>query len=219
MALALYSILSLLSTNIISHSITNSLGHYNPNLQPSNSGKYCNASVSHSSNRNGNPGNNCVNTLGCGWCYNNNTKEYSCDYVGVCFYRGHLDDFTECEILDSTITCNFIRLIGFFILLGVLTTSMMCSLRILKYFIEATNCFSCVYFIGLISALFYSLTPVFMLFYTSFTTFCITTLVQLTLSVLFWVCGDTETVRRVYINKNHSEYQRIPDGETGALVN
>lgn len=217
MALALYSVLSLFTTNVIAHSITQSFGHYEPNLQPSNSEQYCSAAV----NKSGiiSPESACVNTLGCGWCYNNQTKGYSCDYMGVCFYRGHLNDYTECEILDSTITCNFIRLIGFFILLGVITTSMSCSLRILRYFIETTNCFSCVYFTGLISALFYSLIPVFMLYYTSFTTFCITTLVQLTLSVLLWLCGDTETVRRVYINKNHSEYQRIPDGETGALVN
>lgn len=215
MSLALYSVLSLLSTNIITHSITNSFGHYEPNLLPSNSANYCNASISNTEN----PSSDCINTLGCGWCYNNETKVSSCDYVGVCFYKGHLNEYTNCEILDNTITCNFIRLIGFFILIGVLTSSMTCSLRILRYCIETTNCFATTYFIGLFAVLFYSMIPVFTLFYTSFSTFCITTLVQLTFSVLFWVCGDTETVRKVYINKNHSEYQRIADGETGALVN
>ena len=83
----------------------------------------------------------------------------------------------------------------------------------------ATNCENLVYFVGMITVLFYSLLPVFLLYYTTFTTFCIATMTQLALSTTFWLCGSTEKVRKVYLNKNHSEYQRIPDGETGSLLN
>ena len=215
MSLLLYSVFSLLAPITLSHSVVNSITHYEPNLLPGNSKGYCN--VTNTTSRS--PANACINTAGCGWCYNNQTGKSSCNFVGVCFYKGNLDDFTNCEILDNSISCNFIRLVGFFILLGVIVSSMSCSLNFLRYIMETTNCINLVYFVGVISVLLYSVIPVFLLYYTNFTTFCLGTLAQLSITAFVWLCGDTETVRRVYINKNHSEYQRIPDGETGALVN
>ena len=194
MSIAIYTLL------LLENIKTNALTHYQPNLIPKNYERYCN--ISHENS------NNCINTLGCGWCHNNKTKVSSCEYVGVCFIKNNYN-ISNCEILDQTITCNFIRLLGFFIVIGVMTSTMSCCLSILRHFIQSSNCESLVYFVGMISVLLYSLLPIFLLYYSTFTIFCLATIVQLGISTTYWLCGNTEQVRQVYLNKNHSEYQTI----------
>ena len=208
MSLTLFNVLFL--TSSLSHSLT----HFEPNLLPSNSDGYCNVSSIDTKNQY----TNCINTVGCGWCHDNKTGTKSCEFVGICFYNSD-SNFNSCEVLDHSISCNFIRLIGFFIIIGVIASTMSCCLSILRHCMINSNCESLVYFVGMMSVLFYSLIPVFLIYYSTFSIFCIVTITQLALSTTFWLCGSTEKVRKVYINKNHSDYQRIPDGETGGLLN
>ena len=175
---------------------------------------YCNVSSVDTKNQY----TNCINTVGCGWCHDNKTGTNSCEFVGICFYNSD-SNFNSCEVLDHSISCNFIRLIGFFIIIGVIASTMSCCLSILRHCMINSNCESLVYFVGMMSVLFYSLIPVFLIYYSTFSIFCLVTITQLALSTTFWLCGSTEKVRKVYINKNHSDYQRIPDGETGGLLN
>ena len=206
--------LTLLNILLLSSSLSHSLTHYEPNLLPSNSDGYCNVTDTVVDYRQ----NKCLNTMGCGWCYNNATGTKSCKFVGICFYKDS-SVLNECEVIDHSVSCNLIRLLGFLVIIGVICSTMSCSLTILRHCMMATSCETLVYFVGMITVLFYSLLPVFLMYYTTFSTFCIATITQLALSTTFWLCGSTEKVRKVYLNKNHSEYQRIPDGETGRLLN
>ena len=172
MSLTLFNVLFL--TSSLSHSLT----HFEPNLLPSNSDGYCNVSSIDTKNQY----TNCINTVGCGWCHNNKTGTKSCEFVGICFYNSD-SNFNSCEVLDHSISCNFIRLIGFFIIIGVIASTMSCCLSILRHCMINSNCESLVYFVGMMSVLFYSLIPVFLIYYSTFSIFCI--VIVLAISVSF----------------------------------
>jgi len=159
-----------------------------------------------------NTSNECVNELGCGWC-NYTTNKPICKYVGVCYLNVNNanTNITEmhCEVETKQVFCELSKIFLFFVVLGTSISVMSCGFVIIKRIIPNIPCQILSYYILLIIVLSISVLPSVSFYYFTSIDFMVITTSLLFLSILFWIYYGGENVRKIYINRTHSEYSEI----------
>tara|TARA_B100001093_G_C26712810_1_gene964204 strand:- start:688 stop:1245 length:558 start_codon:yes stop_codon:yes gene_type:complete len=154
-----------------------------------------------------NTSNECINEFGCGWC--NYTKNQPiCKYVGVCYLNTNITKM-QCEVETNQVFCELSRIFLFFIVLGTTISVMSCGFVIIRRIISNMPYQILCYYILLIIVLSVSVLPSISFYYLTSIDFIIITSSLLFLSILFWIYYGGENVRKIYINRTHSEYSEI----------